>query len=107
MPRPAVVPVFEAVGQSVAQVPAHRQHDDPTRKRNPAKLDLGGGTRWRRRIGSACLKLSSTTATVPTDLTAPAPEFAALVSRPLNLYSQHAQFFDGLAHAPPAPAAER
>ena len=30
----------------------------------PAKLDLSGGTRrWRRRISSACLKLSSTNAT--------------------------------------------
>jgi hypothetical protein len=38
-------------------------------KRNPAKPDLGGGTRrWRRRIGSACLKLPSTNATAPTVL---------------------------------------
>jgi hypothetical protein len=36
-------------------------------KRNPVKLDLGGGTRrWRRRISSACLKLPSTNATAPT-----------------------------------------
>jgi hypothetical protein len=55
-----------AIGQSVAQIPAHHQHDDLTGKRNPAKPDLGGGTRrWRRRIGSACLKLSSTNTTIP------------------------------------------
>ncbi len=39
-------------------------------KRNPAKPELGGGTRrWRRRISSPCSKLSSTNATAPFDRT--------------------------------------
>jgi hypothetical protein len=59
-----------AVGQSVAQVPVHRQahcqHDDFTGEAKPRKLDLGGGSqRRRRRISSACLKLSSIGASVP------------------------------------------
>jgi hypothetical protein len=58
-----------AVGQSVAQVPVHRQahcqHDDFTGEAKPRKLDGGGSRRRRRRISSACLKLSSIGASVP------------------------------------------
>jgi WD40 repeat protein len=65
------------------QVPAHRQYDDLTGERNPAKLDLGGGIqRWRGRISSACLKLSSTDATAP-------PQRIALWNREMLKAIQH------------------